>query len=136
MLLASSLVCAFLSLGCKQDVGGRCEQPSDCASGYCSGQSVGANVDPNTPHTCTPGPATPTLDAAPMPTPDAAATGDAAAEAAAETGGDAAGDAASEVGDAASEALPEGGADAATVEAGGDADGSAGDVATEAATSG
>jgi hypothetical protein len=27
--------------GCKQDVGDRCEQNSDCSSGFCSVQSVG-----------------------------------------------------------------------------------------------
>jgi hypothetical protein len=41
-----ALALALLSLGlvaCKQDVGQRCEQGSDCATGYC-GESVGGMV--------------------------------------------------------------------------------------------
>jgi hypothetical protein len=36
MILASSALCALLSIGCKQANGERCEQHSDCSSGFCN----------------------------------------------------------------------------------------------------
>jgi hypothetical protein len=46
-LLALSVVLglALASVGCKQDLGERCEQPSDCASGYCGGNSTSGQTN-------------------------------------------------------------------------------------------
>lgn len=37
LILALSLACGLSSLACKQGLGQRCEQDSDCDSGYCAG---------------------------------------------------------------------------------------------------
>jgi len=60
-LLASlgALVLAFA--GCKQDLGERCEQGDDCASGYCGGVTSGAVSAEGM--KCTPGPTAIVIDA-------------------------------------------------------------------------
>jgi hypothetical protein len=55
MVLASAALCALMSIGCKQDLGERCEVNSDCSSGYCN-----KNVDFSSSEggMCTTGPTT------------------------------------------------------------------------------
>jgi hypothetical protein len=131
MLRSSSLAAVALGslltlVGCKQDLGERCEQASDCASGFCSGTDV------TRPGVCTNGVSTQTpIDAS---TPVDTGTGDAPAERA--DAADAADASRAETGDVAaeshaetSEAGAEVGTDAAPAEAGGDA--AASDVAPD-----
>lgn len=61
VLLASSILSAFLSVGCKQDLGERCEQNSDCSSGYCNGSGNRTSAEGGK---CTPGPVVQLPDAA------------------------------------------------------------------------
>jgi hypothetical protein len=146
--LALLLSLGALALGgCQQDLGGRCEQGSDCSSGWCGGSQLGMASAMGA--TCTPGPGTVPFDAAPTDTSstnDAGAeAGDAKSEAGAETGdarsdgGAEAGDAGAEAGDGAtsgdgpSEAGPDG-AEAGASEAGSDAPAEAG--ATEGGATG
>jgi hypothetical protein len=132
--LVDSLALAVLALaslalvGCKQDIGQRCEQGSDCASGYCGGSPLGMVSVMG--RVCTPPPtAGPISDAgaadAPAPVDDAAS--DAGSDGASDGASDAAG---GEV------APPEGGAD--VLEAGAEAWGADGavDVLTEAGAGG
>jgi hypothetical protein len=42
LALLPVVVLVFVAAGCKQGLGDRCEQPSDCASGMCSSMSVAA----------------------------------------------------------------------------------------------
>jgi len=123
-VLATATLCALTSLGCKQDIGERCEQPSDCASGYCGGSSVPIGMTSAEGRTCSAGPTTaPPPDSA-APEEDAGGTDASANDAtvAPEAGSDAtaAPEAGSDLkeagGDAASNGPPEGG-----TEAGGDA---------------
>ncbi|HEX4406155.1 MAG TPA: hypothetical protein VH560_15060 [Polyangia bacterium] len=111
--LASLLV---FGVGCKQDVGERCEQNTDCSSGFCNGMGAAS------PGICTngEGTTTPVIDAG-NPTPDAATMKDAPSDFGADAkSGDAAADSAS---DAARVDGSDGSADGAVevhVEAGGD----------------
>jgi hypothetical protein len=99
---AGRVACLVLSLaslalvGCKQDVGGRCEQGSDCSTGYCGG-SVEGTVSAMG-RVCTPPPvAAPVLDAALTPdAPGDVASSSDVAQGGAEAGGFEAGDGASD----------------------------------------
>ena len=117
---------SFVLAGCKQDVGERCEQGSDCSSGYCGGEQGGeVSVQGRV---CTNGPeGAMILDAA---TPaDTATAADARPDAAAD------GVDASEVGDGAGEGhatdASDGAREAPASEGGNDAEL---DLGTEAAT--
>lgn len=131
LLVFGSLVGALPLAGCKQSVGDRCEIASDCASGFCAGDSSNIHMTSATEvRTCTAGPVTGSVgdasttvdsstsdggDAAEVAATDAAAaeTGDAASEAHGDTAADgpAGADAASEAGsDAAAEASASDGA--------------------------
>jgi hypothetical protein len=80
--LASLLV--FFGVGCRQDVGERCEQDSDCYSGYCTGTGA-AN-----PGMCQSGPTTGGFV-------DASVTIDAGSDAMSSDAGDAVSDATSDI---------------------------------------
>jgi hypothetical protein len=132
---------ALFVLGCKQDIGERCEQNSDCSSGLCTVMGATSAMG----GVCTTGVTSePVSDAATTTTTDAAAdaTSDGATDAAetgdvssehggdAVTGSDAGGDGATD-GDAASTTPPEAGTDAAGSE-GGQVDSSLDDASTDA----
>ncbi|HEY2728910.1 MAG TPA: hypothetical protein VGK52_03155 [Polyangia bacterium] len=139
------LALASLALvGCKQDIGQRCEQGSDCSSGYCGDSPLGMVSVMG--RVCTPPPtAGPILDAGTGDAVDAPTPAeDAASDAGSETGADGASDGASDA--AGGEASPhDGGSDVleAGAEAGaetssgadGGADGAV-DVITEAGAGG
>jgi hypothetical protein len=55
LILALSFACGLSSLACKQDLNERCEQHSDCASGYCRGAGTTSAMG----GTCQTGPSTP-----------------------------------------------------------------------------
>jgi hypothetical protein len=126
----------LMFVGCKQDVGERCERSSDCASGYCGGDNSDVGIVSAAGKTCTPGRVIVTPDAGtPPPDTGTGQTGDAAAERsdsgdalAAETG-DVAPEAHAEVGEAGADTGAEAGTDGAHIEVG--AETSAADGATD-----
>jgi len=123
--LVDSLALAVLALaslalvGCKQDIGQRCEQGSDCSSGYCGDSPLGMVSVMG--RVCTPPPtagpvsdASTVGDAADAP----AAAGDAASDGASDGASDAGSDGASDAGsDGASDGASDAGSDAAGGEA-------------------
>ena len=85
-MLATLSLASLLVVGCKQDVGERCEQNSDCASGLCTDMSQGASA----PGICEATLPTGTTSDAATSFPDAGADADGHVEAGAEVSGDAA----------------------------------------------
>jgi hypothetical protein len=92
-VLAALVLCGLTSIACKQGVGERCEQPSDCASGYCGNSATVTMMTTAAARMCTAGPGSgvPTFDAAPFDaTPsDTGASDTPKGDAVAEAGGDA-----------------------------------------------
>ncbi|HVR00976.1 MAG TPA: hypothetical protein VMT47_02490 [Polyangia bacterium] len=140
--LVDSLALAVLALaslalvGCKQDIGQRCEQGSDCSSGYCGDSPLGMVSVMG--RVCTPPPtagpisdAGAAADATDAPTPAEDAASDAGSDDASDAGSDDASDAAG------GEASPhDGGADVLEAGAEAGAETSLGDVMTEAGAGG
>jgi hypothetical protein len=89
LVLAAMSLTALALLGCKQDIGQRCEQGSDCSSGYCGNSTLGMVSVMG--RVCTPPPTAGLF-------PDSGTAGDAA-------------DASTEVGDAASDSTSDGPSD-------------------------
>jgi hypothetical protein len=129
VLVAASLA-SLLVVGCKQDIGDRCEQATDCNSGYCTGNGAAE------PGVCAPGPTVGTISDASTSfdtgaTPDTATSDarDGAAEAAEASDGHA------EAGEVSSDgAAAETHSEAGASETGGDATPSTSDGAIDLAT--
>jgi hypothetical protein len=122
-LAAVALGSLLTLVGCKQDLGDRCEKSSDCASGYCGGDNSDTAML-GVSKVCTAGRVTSTPDAGPPPaTPDAAqerADAADATDAATAEAGDVASDSHAEAGEAGGDTGTEAGTDAAPSEGGGD----------------
>lgn len=98
-IFAALVLCGLTSIACKQNVGERCEQPSDCASGYCGGSATISMMTSVMGRMCTAGPGSVVpVDAAPPPTDTAAATDGATGDTVADARADAATEAGAEVG--------------------------------------
>ena len=148
-LAAFALGSLLLFAGCKQDIGERCEQPSDCASGWCAGDNMPIGMAGVVGKTCTPGRVTVTQDAGTSDTGtgDTRTTGDGAADrteaadAHASETGDAASETHAETGEAGPDTPAQGATDAsdgAPTEAGGETSASDGavDLGAETAAGG
>lgn len=95
--LALGSLLLLATSGCKQGIGQRCEQASDCASGFCSGTDV------TRPGMCTNGTSTP------MPVVDASSPSDTGVSDGTAERGDVADALAAETGDVGSDSHPEAG---------------------------